>query len=99
MLIGFVAGEASGDLLAAPVIAALRQRLPNAQFAGIAGDRMTEAGATAWWHVRELSVRGYAEVLRELPRLLRMADEVPASAADLRALADFVRSSTRGIVR
>ena len=32
-------------------------------------------------------------------QLLRMADEVPASAADLRALADFVRSSTRGIVR
>ena len=72
MLIGFVAGEASGDLLAAPVIAALRERLPQAQFAGIAGDRMIEAGATAWWHVRELSVRGYAEVLRELPRLLQM---------------------------
>jgi len=33
---------------------------------------MIEAGATAWWHVRELSVRGYAEVLRELPRLLQM---------------------------
>jgi len=72
VLIGFVAGEASGDLLAAPVIAALRERLPQAQFAGIAGDRMIEAGATAWWHVRELSVRGYAEVLRELPRLLQM---------------------------
>ena len=72
MLIGFVAGEASGDLLAAPVIAALRERLPEAQCAGIAGDRMIEAGAAAWWHVRELSVRGYAEVLRELPRLLQM---------------------------
>jgi lipid-A-disaccharide synthase len=72
VLIGFVAGEASGDLLAAPVIAALRERLPHAQFAGIAGDRMVEAGATAWWHVRDLSVRGYAEVLRELPRLLQL---------------------------
>jgi lipid-A-disaccharide synthase len=72
VLIGFVAGEASGDLLAAPVIAALRERLPEAQCAGIAGDRMIEAGAAAWWHVRELSVRGYAEVLRELPRLLQM---------------------------
>ena len=72
MLIGFVAGEASGDLLAAPVIAALRERLPGVRCAGIAGDRMIEAGATAWWHVRELSVRGYAEVLRELPRLLQM---------------------------
>ncbi len=72
MFIGFVAGEASGDLLAAPVIAALRQRLPALQVAGIAGERMIEAGAAAWWHVRELSVRGYAEVLGELPRLLRM---------------------------
>jgi lipid-A-disaccharide synthase len=72
VLIGFVAGEASGDLLAAPVIAALRERLPGAQCAGIAGDRMIEAGAAAWWHVRELSVRGYAEVIRELPRLLQM---------------------------
>jgi len=72
VLIGFVAGEASGDLLAAPVIAALRERLPEAQCAGIAGDRMIDAGAAAWWHVRELSVRGYAEVIRELPRLLQM---------------------------
>jgi lipid-A-disaccharide synthase len=72
VLIGFVAGEASGDLLAAPLITALRERLPGVRCAGIAGERMIEAGATAWWHVRELSVRGYAEVLRELPRLLRM---------------------------
>lgn len=78
MLIGFVAGEASGDLLAAPVIAALRGRLPGAQCAGVAGERMIAAGATAWWHVRELSVRGYAEVLRELPRLLRMRSALRA---------------------
>jgi lipid-A-disaccharide synthase len=72
VFLGFVAGEASGDLLAAPVVAALGERLPGARFAGIAGDRMIEAGATAWWHVRDLSVRGYAEVVRELPRLLQM---------------------------
>jgi lipid-A-disaccharide synthase len=72
VLIGFVAGEASGDLLAAPVVGTLRKRLPEVEIAGIAGDRMIDAGATAWWHVRELSVRGYAEVLRQLPRLLRL---------------------------
>jgi lipid-A-disaccharide synthase len=71
-VIGFVAGEASGDLLAAPVIDALRLTLPQIECAGIAGDRMIAAGAQAWWHVRELSVRGYAEVLRELPRLIRL---------------------------
>jgi lipid-A-disaccharide synthase len=71
-LLAFVAGEASGDLLAAPVIAELITRLPHARFAGIAGDRMLAAGCEAWHHVRELSVRGYVEVIAELPRLLRL---------------------------
>jgi lipid-A-disaccharide synthase len=84
VLIGFVAGEASGDLLAAPVIAALRERLPGAVCAGIAGDRMIDAGATAWWHVRDLSVRGYAEVLRELPRLIRLRTALRARLLDAR---------------
>ena len=70
--IAFVAGEASGDLLAAPVVAALRRHDPPYAAAGIAGDRMVAAGCEAWHHVRELSVRGYVEVLRELPRLLRL---------------------------
>jgi len=65
-----VAGEVSGDLLAAPVIQAVRARDPHWRVAGIAGDRMIDAGCEPWHHVRELSVRGYAEVLRELPRLL-----------------------------
>jgi lipid-A-disaccharide synthase len=68
----FVAGEASGDLLAAPVIDCLAHGEPAVRAAGIAGDRMIAAGCEAWHHVRELSVRGYAEVLGELPRLLRL---------------------------
>lgn len=71
-LFAFVAGEASGDLLAAPVLGALRARIPQARFAGIAGERMIAQGCAAWWHVRELSVRGYAEVIGELPRLLKL---------------------------
>jgi lipid-A-disaccharide synthase len=70
--IAFIAGEASGDLLAAPVIAALRGLAPGTRTVGVAGDRMIGAGCEAWHHVRELSVRGYVEVLRELPRLLRL---------------------------
>lgn len=68
--IAFVAGEASGDLLASLVLPELRARLPGVRCAGIAGDGMVAAGCEAWHHVRELSVRGYAEVLRHLPRLL-----------------------------
>lgn len=70
--IAFAAGETSGDLLASLVLPALGERLPQAEFAGIAGDRMIAAGCAPWFHVRELSVRGYAEVLRHLPRLLRL---------------------------
>ena len=68
----FIAGEASGDLLAAPVIECLARRQPPLRSAGLAGDRMVAAGCEAWNHVRELSVRGYWEVLRELPRLVRL---------------------------
>ena len=67
-----VAGEVSGDLLAAPAIRAIRANDSNWRVAGVAGDRMIEAGCEPWHHVRELSVRGYTEVLRELPRLLWM---------------------------
>ena len=70
--IAFVAGEASGDLLAAPVVSEIVQRAPEMHCAGIGGDRMIAAGFDAWHHVRELSVRGYVEVLRHLPRLLRL---------------------------
>jgi lipid-A-disaccharide synthase len=70
--IAFVAGEASGDLLAGPVITEILQRAPDMRCVGIGGDRMIAAGFDAWHHVRELSVRGYVEVLRHLPRLLRL---------------------------
>jgi len=67
--IALAAGEHSGDLLAALVLPALRAQVPSAQCAGIAGARMIAAGCEPWFHVRELSVRGYAEVLSQLPRL------------------------------
>lgn len=72
----FVAGEVSGDLLAAPVIDELRQRAPELRCVGIGGDRMIASGFDPWHHVRELSVRGYVEVLRHLPRLLRLRREM-----------------------
>ena len=70
--IAFVAGEASGDLLAAGVLAELKRRDPALALVGVGGDRMIEAGFEAWSHVRELSVRGYVEVIGHLPRLLQL---------------------------
>ena len=62
--IALVAGEASGDLLAAHLIEALRRRIPDADFCGIGGPKMQRAGCDAWWPAETLAVRGYAEVLR-----------------------------------
>lgn len=73
--IALCAGEASGDLLGAGLIAELRKRYPDAQFAGIGGDRMRAAGLDAWHDASELAVMGLAEVLRHLPRLLRLRRE------------------------
>ena len=63
-LIGIVAGEASGDLLGAQLITALRARRPELRFEGVAGPRMTAAGMHALYPMEKLAVRGYVEVLR-----------------------------------
>ncbi len=72
MRIALVAGEASGDSLGAALIEALKRRFPGAQFAGVAGPRMKAAGCTAWFDSEQLAVMGLTEVLRHLPRLLRL---------------------------
>jgi lipid-A-disaccharide synthase len=62
--IAMVAGEASGDQLAAHLIGALKQHLPDVKFYGIGGPKMQREGFDAIWPAEKLSVRGYAEVLR-----------------------------------
>jgi lipid-A-disaccharide synthase len=70
--VALAAGEASGDTLGAGLIEALRERVPDAEFFGIAGPRMASAGCNPWYRTDELSVMGLAEVLRHLPRLLKL---------------------------
>ncbi len=72
--VGMVAGETSGDLLAATVLAGLSARAPALDARGIGGPSMRRQGFESWWTIDALSVNGYAEVLREYPRLRRMRD-------------------------
>lgn len=70
--VAIVAGEHSGDTLGAALIEALRARVPAVRCFGVAGPKMRAAGCEAFASSEELGVMGLAEVLRHLPRLLRL---------------------------
>lgn len=72
MRIGLVAGEASGDLLGAGLIEAIRQRHPDTLFEGVAGPLMRAAGCDVLEDSDVLAVMGLVEPLKELPKLLRL---------------------------
>src|ERR1700755_1753721 len=70
MRIAIVAGEASGDLLGAALIRAVKARFPEATFEGIAGPRMMAEGAVSHFPMAKLSVRGIVEVLKHVREIL-----------------------------
>ena len=76
MRFGLVAGEASGDVLGAGLIRALRAAVPDATFEGVAGPAMVEAGCEQWEPAESLAVMGLIEPLRHVPRLLRLRREL-----------------------
>jgi len=71
-----IAGEASGDRLGASFIRSARELCPDLQFEGVAGPLMRAAGCHAWFDSQDLSVMGLVEVVRHLPRILRIRREV-----------------------
>jgi lipid-A-disaccharide synthase len=81
-LVYLVAGEQSGDVLGARLMAALRAVQPDVQFAGIGGPRMAEQGLAALFGIRELAVMGLLEIL---PRVWRLRRRLLEAEADIRA--------------
>jgi lipid-A-disaccharide synthase len=87
-LVYLLAGEQSGDVLGGRLMAALRARRPDLQFAGIGGPRMIGEGLHSLFPMQELAVMGLVEILPRLRRLRRLM--LMAQADIARTLPDVV---------
>jgi lipid-A-disaccharide synthase len=77
MKIGMVAGETSGDMLAALLLDGLRERWPALSASGIGGPQMASRGFQAWWPHHKLSVHGYGwEVLRRYREIVGIREQL-----------------------
>jgi lipid-A-disaccharide synthase len=74
------AGEASGDLYAALLVAQLRRSLPDAEFFGCAGPKMRAAGVRPVVDAASLAVVGLVEVVGHIPRIYREYRRMVAAA-------------------
>ena len=72
--VGLVAGESSGDLLGAGLISAVRQRLPDAVFEGVAGPEMLAAGCERWADAEAIREEARAEAPHLWERMLALAE-------------------------
>lgn len=82
--IAMVAGEASGDLLASHLIAALRAKLPDAVFYGIGGPKMQGQGFDAWWPLEKLAVMGYVDALKNYREIAGIRRQLKKRLLDIR---------------
>ena len=72
MKIALIAGEASGDLLAADLMTALKAKRPDVEFIGMGGELMQAQGLDSWFDYKTLSVMGFIEVIKRLPALMNL---------------------------
>jgi len=93
MNIFLLAGEVSGDNLGGKLMAALKAQDSAVQMAGVGGPRMKEQGLDCLLDMEELNVMGIAEVVFQLPRLLKIMDglarEIEARQPDILVTVDF----------
>ena len=83
-LIYLVAGEASGDVLGARLMAAARAMRPDVEFAGVGGPRMAEQGLISLFPLADLAVMGIVEVIPRIRLLRRRLQQVEADLIRLR---------------
>ncbi|CAI8958420.1 Lipid-A-disaccharide synthase [Pseudomonas fluorescens] len=80
--IALVAGEASGDILGAGLMRALKTRHPAVEFIGVGGPLMQAEGLTSYFPMERLSVMGLVEVLGRLRELLARRKKLVADLID-----------------
>nr|WP_315213461.1 lipid-A-disaccharide synthase [uncultured Duganella sp.] len=71
-----VAGEPSGDVLAARLLSGLRPHLPDARFHGIGGEHMMAQGFESHYPIDKLTVRGLLAVIPRYPEIKRIQNEL-----------------------
>ena len=69
--LGLVAGEPSGDLIAARVLAGVQQADASVRAEGIGGPQLAQQGLVLWHPMQALTVFGYLDALKQVPTLVR----------------------------
>ncbi len=88
-----IAGEASGDLHAANLMKAIKDKDPEAEFRYLGGDEMHKQGGTLVKHYRDMAYMGFKEVIKHLPTILSLMKQckadIKAYAPDVLILVDY----------
>ena len=73
-----IAGELSGDVQGGKLVAAIKKLSPDLKITGIGGDNMEAAGMELLHHIREMSFLGFSEVVKHLPFIRKVMNELTA---------------------
>ncbi len=84
------AGELSGDLHGSKLATALLKERPDMRLVGMGGEAMQDAGVETFFHINELSVMGFTEVLGQLPRILKLLQRIEEKLTELKPSAIVV---------
>ena len=71
-----IAGELSGDVQGGKLVAAIKNISPDVSITGIGGDNMKDAGMELLRHIREMSFLGFSEVIKHLPLIRQIMNEL-----------------------
>jgi len=75
-----IAGESSGDLLAAELVSELREKSPGAKFFGVGGEKMAANGVETVYDMSQLAVVGLTDVFKKVLEFRRLLKQLLAEA-------------------